>query len=355
MRKTAIFKDDLFLHHKPGYYHVESPERLSVIYKELGRTAGNGLFSFPSFAPASHAQLERVHTPAYVARVAATAGKDHTSLDPDTQTSPQSYDAACLAAGAVIRAAEMLAGNEIDNGIALVRPPGHHAEADRAMGFCLFNNIAVGAQYALDYLKMKRVFIVDWDLHHGNGTQHVFSHTNQVFYFSIHQYPYYPGSGGLAEVGSGRGEGFTINVPLAGGQDERVYGRIFRELLTPVVRQYRPDIIMVSAGFDICRGDPLGMMAVTREGFGYMTRILVDLAEEVCDGRLLVVLEGGYHLDGLRDGVLAVIGELAGIEGFGDKRFNRLSAEAVRRLDQAGIDDPMIGHVRNIAKKYWRL
>lgn len=355
MRRTAIFKHDGFFEHIPDFYHVESPDRLRVIYKEFARPEVAEKFIFPAWPPASEAMLKLNHTDPYVKRVAATAGKAYTSLDPDTQTSPQSYDAACLAAGAVIKGAAMLAAGEIDNGFALVRPPGHHAEADRAKGFCLFNNVAIGARYALDQLEMKRVFIVDWDLHHGNGTQHSFYDTNQVFYLSTHQYPYYPGSGGLTEVGSGKGEGFTLNVPLTGGQDDRAFGCIFREVLVPVVRQYKPDIIMVSAGFDTYIADPLGTMAVTAQGYSYMTRILVDLAAEICGGRLLLVLEGGYNLEGLCDGVLAVLGELAGLENFPDPRFNSLSDDAVEQLARAPVEVPVLAQVRNIAKKYWEL
>ena len=355
MRRTAIFKHDLFFEHIPDFFHVESPERLRVIYKDLARPEVAEKFIFPSWPPATEEMLKSNHTAAYVKRVAATAGKAFTSLDPDTQTSPQSYDAACLAAGAVIKGAAMLAAGEIDNGFALVRPPGHHAEADRAKGFCLFNNVAIGARYALEKLNMGRIFIIDWDLHHGNGTQNSFYDTDRVFYMSTHQYPYYPGSGRLTEVGTGRGEGFTVNVPLGGGQDDLAFGRIFREVLVPLVRQYRPDMIMVSAGFDTYIADPLGTMAVTARGYAYMTRILVDLAAEVCGGRLLVVLEGGYNLEGLGNGVLAVLGELAGLENFSDPRLNRLSDKAVEKLAAADVDVPILDQVRNIAKKYWEL
>jgi acetoin utilization deacetylase AcuC-like enzyme len=355
VRKTAIFRDDLFLEHISDFNHVESPERLQVIYKELDRPEIAEKFVFPAWGPASQEVLKRIHTKALVKQVAATSGKTFASLDPDTQTSPQSYAAACQAAGAVIKGAAMVAAGEVDNCFALVRPPGHHAEADRAMGFCLFNNIAVGARYALDELKMNRVFIIDWDLHHGNGTQHSFYDTDQVLYMSTHQYPYYPGSGGLTEVGSGRGEGFTVNVPLAGGQDDSAYGRIFREVLVPVVKQYKPDIIMVSAGFDTYIADPLGTMAVTARGFAYMTRILVELAAEVCDNRLLVALEGGYNLEGLRDGVLAVLGELTGLEDCSDQRFNRLGRATIDQLEQKIVHLPVLDQVRDIAKKYWEM
>ncbi len=355
MRKTAILKDDLFLEHIPNFNHVESPDRLAVIYNELGQKDIKDNFLFPTFSPAPEQMLLMNHSQTHVNRVASTSGKTFDSLDPDTQTSAQSYNAACLAAGAVVKGVEMLAAGEADNCFALVRPPGHHAEADRSMGFCLFNNVAIGAHYALSQLGMGRIFILDWDLHHGNGTQNSFYDTDQVFYFSSHQYPYYPGSGGLAETGTGRGKGFTLNVPLSGGQNDRAYGQILREIVVPVAQQYKPDIIIVSAGFDIFHGDPLGTMAVSGRGFGYMTKILVDLAEEICGGHLLIALEGGYNLEGLRDGVLSVLGELADIENVSDDRLNRHSENNIRELESQPVYLPVIDQVREVAKKYWNL
>jgi acetoin utilization deacetylase AcuC-like enzyme len=351
MRKTAIFQDGLFLEHIPDFNHVESPDRLRVIYEQLEQPEIQNRFVFPSIEPASQEVLALNHSMAHIMRVADTAGKTFSSLDPDTQASARSYDAACLAAGAVVKGIEMINAGEVDNGFALVRPPGHHAETDRAMGFCLFNNIAVGAHYAVEHLGLERVFIIDWDLHHGNGTQHSFYDSSQVLYFSTHSYPYYPGSGGLNEVGVGDGEGYTINVPLSGGQDDRAFGRIFREILVPIARQFNPDIILVSAGFDTFYADPLGTMAVTEQGFAYMTRVLVDLAGEVCDGRLLVALEGGYNLQGLRDGALAVLAELTGDPGCPGK----VDDEALKAIADAAPGMTIVDEVRSIAKRYWNM
>jgi len=351
MRKTAIFRDELFLEHIPDFNHVESPDRLRVIYEQLDSEDMLDRFLYPSFDPASQEMLALNHSMDHIMRVAGTAGKTFSSLDPDTQASPHSYDAACLAAGAVVHGIEMIHGGEADNGFALVRPPGHHAETDRAMGFCLFNNIAVGAHYAVEHLGMERVFIIDWDLHHGNGTQNSFYDSSQVLYFSTHSYPYYPGSGGLTEVGVGDGEGYTVNVPLSGGQDDRAFGLIFRELLVPIARQYKPDIILVSAGFDTFYADPLGTMAVTEQGFAYMTRVLVDLAKEVCGGRLLMALEGGYNLQGLRDGVLAVLAELTGDPGCSGK----VDEEALQAIADAAPEVMALEQARSIAKRYWNM
>ena len=353
MRKTAILKNDLFLEHNPGQTHVESPRRLEVIHERLAAPEIMKMFHFPAFEPASHEILQMNHTPAHVNRVASTGGKPFDILDPDTTTSARSYDAACLAAGAVVEGTRLLMKGEIDNCFALVRPPGHHAEADRGMGFCLFNNIAIGAHYAIQNLNVDRVMIVDWDLHHGNGTQHSFYNTDQVLYFSTHQYPYYPGTGSLSETGKDKGEGFTINVPLPGGQDDFAFASIFNDILSPIARQYKPDLIMISAGFDIYIADPLGGMKVTDKGFAYMTEILQDLADEICDGRLLATLEGGYDLNGLCDGVMAALSEMAGesildhktAEAFKDTHIDKQDALLASVLEQT----------RNIAKNYWTL
>jgi len=351
MRKTAILKNDLFLEHIPDFNHVESPDRLRIIYEQLEQPPLNKLFLYPDFAPASVEALELNHTKEHVMRVAGTAGKTFSSLDPDTQASPKSFDAACLAAGAVIGGMEMIVQGEADNGFALVRPPGHHAEAGRAMGFCLFNNVAVGARYGLQNLGLQRIAIIDWDLHHGNGTQNSFYSSKQVLYFSTHSYPYYPGSGSLGEVGAGEGEGFTVNVPLSGGQDDRAFAHIFKEIIVPVTREYRPDFIIISAGFDTYFADPLGTMAVTEQGFACMTRQIVELAADICDGRLLVALEGGYNLRGLRDGVLAVLAELSG----DPECPGKVDGATLQAIIDADREVPVIGQVRDIAKRYWSL
>jgi acetoin utilization deacetylase AcuC-like enzyme len=343
-RKTAVLKDPLFLEHDPGYDHVESPERLSAIYQALDREEADAFF-YPECEPASYADLAANHTPEHIDRVAETAGKQFDVLDPDTHTSPLSYEAAVLAAGAVITGLKLVASGQADNAAALVRPPGHHAEADRAKGFCLFNNIAIGARYGLKHLGMERIFILDWDLHHGNGTQHSFYDTDRVLYCSTHQYPHYPGTGSLKETGTGKGEGYTLNVPLPGGQTDQDFARIITELVAPVARQYRPDCIMVSAGYDTHVSDPLGGMAVTTTGFAGMTRILVDLAAELCDGRLVLALEGGYNLQGLADGVLASLHEMAGEGG--------LSPAAFSALIQAKRPLPPLDAALGAAKKYW--
>lgn len=346
MRKTAIFRDSLFLDHDPGFDHPESPERLKVIYEVLDREEIKGNFLYPEFDPAPHSVIGLNHTDDHLKRVSETAGKIFDALDPDTKTSPDSYAAAILAVGALTKGIDLLVAGEIDNGFALLRPPGHHAEAERSMGFCLFNNVAVAARYAMSHHGMKKVMIVDWDLHHGNGTQNSFYDTDKVLYVSTHQFPYYPGSGALAETGKGKGEGYTVNIPLPGYQGDSDYATIFDEIIVPVGRQYKPDIILVSCGFDIYKDDPLGAMEVSASGFAYLTRSMISLAKEVCHGKLLLTLEGGYNLNGQRDGAMAVLSELVGksLEGVSDA--DSVAGKSVH---------PAIDQARDVAKRTWKL
>jgi len=312
MRKTAVYQDPLFLAHETGREHLESPQRLRTIYQDLESPEVAAKLILPTFAKATAATVKLAHTPELVREVAATAAHPTCYLEADTRTSKDSYQAALLAVGAVIDGIRRLATGEIDNGFCLVRPPGHHAERNRAMGFCLFNNIAIGARWALKHLGLERILIIDWDLHHGNGTQRSFYRSDQVLYCSTHQYPFYPGSGAVPESGEGRGRGYTVNVPLTGGHGDNHYARVFNELFVPLGRCFRPQLILVSCGFDILAGDPVGAMQVTPAGVAYMTRVLQELATECCQGRLLLTLEGGYDLDNMRDGTRAVLSELYG-------------------------------------------
>jgi acetoin utilization deacetylase AcuC-like enzyme len=354
MRKTAVYRDDLFLEHEPGFGHVESPERLRVIYDELDRDETGRNLVYPAFDPASLETIGLNHSSQLIKRVAETAGQAHDYLDADTQTSARSFEAACLAVGALTDSMQRIVDRELDNSFCLVRPPGHHAEHGSSMGFCLFNNVAVAARWALKNLGLERIFILDWDLHHGNGTQHSFYGTDKVFYCSTHQYPYYPGTGAVVETGEGKGEGYTLNIPLPGGQGDLDFGLILNELVVPVVRQYNPQFILVSCGFDIYRGDPLGGMEVTPSGFAALTRIMQNLADEVCGGNLMVTLEGGYNLTGMKDGALAVLTELCG-EKLNPSFSDFTPDKILKKVSDTTIYPQYLNQSVGLAKSYWKL
>ncbi len=346
MTKTGIVRDERYMNHRPGSFHPESHKRLKVIYDMLNDPDMAGRFNEVPVRRAEREELLLIHSPQYVDMVAATEGKSSRSLDPDTSTSSGSYEAALLAAGGLCRAISMVIEGELDNAFALVRPPGHHAEKDRAMGFCIFNNVAIGARYAQEKHKLKRILIVDWDLHHGNGTQHSFEQDPTILYFSTHQYPYYPGSGAFHEAGRGSGEGFTVNVPLSPGHCDGEYVGIFEKILKPVAMEFDPELILVSAGIDIYENDPLGSMFVSREGFAALTRSVMDVAQKCCDGKLVITLEGGYDLDGLRASVKSILKELAGLS-------ETSIDEMVSRGDKKKIDYA-INQVLKVHGRFWK-
>jgi acetoin utilization deacetylase AcuC-like enzyme len=354
MRKTAIFRDNLFLSHDPGYNHIESPERIRTIFKLLDKMQETGELVEPSFYSASDDILRLNHSDALIETVAATSGQMYSVLDADTLTSKESYNAACLAVGAVVKGVDLLFQDEIDNGFALVRPPGHHAEKNRSMGFCLFNNVAIAAHHAIQNCGINRVMIVDWDVHHGNGTQNSFYDTDKVLYISTHQYPLYPGTGSLVETGSGRGEGYTINIPLPGGLGDVEYANVFNTLVAPACLEYQPELILVSAGFDTFIEDNISSMQLTHNGFAYMTRVMVELAETVCNGKLLISLEGGYSLAGMNRGVFAVLSELAGND-LKNELPAKVDEKICRLLGKEKSAHPVVEMVRDVAKTYWKM
>jgi len=315
VNRVGILRDPLFLLHENDRDHLECPDRLRAIDAAISsRGFTRELVDLPA-RDAAREELAWVHREPWLTAAQRTRGARRTVLDPDTSTNARSFDAAVRAAGGVISCVEAVAQGGLAGAFALVRPPGHHAEADRAMGFCLFNNVAVAAEYALRRRGLERVLVVDWDVHHGNGTMHSFYGTDRVLFFSTHQYPHYPGTGRVEETGSGDGLGFTVNVPLPPGQGDADFAAIFSRVLLPVAREYAPQLILVSAGFDIARGDPLGDMLVTGPGFARLAHMLMDLAEGCCPGQLVFALEGGYRLDALAEGVTSVIGALAGEGG----------------------------------------
>ena len=310
MLTTAIVRDKRFIEHQTPIGHPESPKRLKALNEMLDQTDLGRHLTCILPAAAKPADIALIHTPEYIQRIAATANYSQSSLTADTIASRGSYEAALLTVGGLFEAIDRVVHGDIDNAFALVRPPGHHAEKSRAMGFCLFNNIALGAKFAVKHLGLKRVLIIDWDVHHGNGTQHLFEEDASVLFISTHQHPHYPGTGVFTETGRGPGEGYTINIPLPRGYGNAEYAAIFESLLRPLAIDFSPELILVSAGFDTHRSDPLGGMLMSEQGFAGLTRSLMEIAQECCQGRLVLSLEGGYHLTALSESVKAVLNEM---------------------------------------------
>ncbi len=343
MSSPALIKDDRYLDHDAGEGHPESPNRLRVIHSLIDAEFGG----LPLISPrlATEDELALIHDPGYVRLVASTEGKRRTQLDPDTGLSARSYEIARLAAGGLLNAVDSLLNpqSEIRNPksvFAFVRPPGHHAEPGRGMGFCIFNNVAIAAAYAKKKYGLKRILIADWDLHHGNGTQRAFYDDPAVLFFSSHQYPYYPGSGNFNEVGSGAGEGFTVNAPFPAGFGDAEYLSVYDRILRPIAMEFKPELVLVSAGFDPYVKDPLGGMGVTGAGFGALASIIRGIAEQTCGGRVIITLEGGYNPEGLREGVRAVLNAF-------------LQPRAAADIPAAPTAGRVIQMVISHHKKYW--
>lgn len=339
MMSTRLFTDPLFLSHDPGRGHPESPARVSHTLEVLDRAPVPGV---DRQAPrdATEDELRLAHGAGLVAGLKAFRGT-HARIDPDTAMSPATYDAALRAAGAALSAVEAVMSGQAENAFALVRPPGHHAEPDRAMGFCFFNNAAIAAEAALKR-GARRVLIHDWDVHHGNGTQACFYRRRDVLYQSVHQYPFYPGTGAPEELGEGEGQGYTVNCGMPGGQGDSDYGAAFHDLFLPVASAFQPDLMIVSAGFDPHHDDPLGGMRVSERGFAAMCSALRQLAGACCQGRLVLLLEGGYSLEGLAQSVHACLEILAG-------RRTDSFPEGTSREGAAGIAD-----TRKALRPFWK-
>jgi len=299
---TGFVYDEVYLRHHTGVGHPERPERLSAILRRLEKTGLLDRTVRLKPAPAEEKWLTAVHAPEYVEHVRRSCQGGARFLDSmDTPVSKDSFAAAETAAGGVLAAVDAVVEGKVRNAFCAVRPPGHHATRNRAMGFCLLNNVAIAARYAQQKHKLAKVLIVDWDVHHGNGTQAAFDDDPTVFYFSIHQYPFYPGTGSADERGRAKALGTKLNVPLPAGSGDREYKKAFEEKLRPAALAFKPDLVLISAGFDAHEHDLLGGMKVSTQGFAELTRTLKQIAQECCGGRLVSVLEGGYNLDGLAD------------------------------------------------------
>jgi acetoin utilization deacetylase AcuC-like enzyme len=337
---TGYIYSPVFLEHAEEE-HPESPERLEEILRVLQESGVLARLVTIEPHPATDDQIFAVHTPQHLARIerVISHARGTAHLDPDTYVNSRSLDAARLAAGAAVQAVDAVMSGKVDNVFALVRPPGHHATGGDAMGFCLLNNVAIGARHALDAYQLERVLIVDYDVHHGNGTQDIFYREPRVMFFSTHLYPFYPGTGNWNEIGSGDGMGYTVNVPLPASVGDRGYQRIFDDLLFPLAERYRPQLVIVSAGFDAHWRDPMAMANLSLAGYTFLMRTLVELARELCEGRLVVLLEGGYDLGVLSEGVAATFRVL-----LGDKEIlDPIGPSTEPEADISGLIDQLKG------------
>jgi acetoin utilization deacetylase AcuC-like enzyme len=309
---TAFITDPAFLRHHTPDGHPERVERLEAMLRIAERSKESGVTHLPATRRAAHDELLRVHSRPHIERVASTAAREYQMLDPDTFTSADSYDCALLAVGSALDAVDRVMGGELDNAFVAARPPGHHAETNRAMGFCLFNNIAVAAAHALAHHGLERVMIIDWDVHHGNGTQEIFWNEQRVLFVSLHQYPFYPGTGAFEEVGGLDADGMTVNIPMAAGFGDEEWIAAFRRVVAPLGDQFRPQLVLLSAGFDAHANDPLGGMRVTEAGFAAMADDVLAIARTHAGGKLMAVLEGGYNLAALHASVETVVRRMKG-------------------------------------------
>ena len=304
MGRVGFVSHSAYLEHEMGAGHPESPERLRAIRSHLESTGTLDRLVLIEPTHASKEWISRVHQSSYIDQIerrAPTSG--YAAMDPDTTMSPGTLNAAYLGAGGAMTAVDAVMSQRVDQAFCAVRPPGHHAESNRAMGFCFFNNVAIAARYAQEHHGLTRVLILDWDVHHGNGTQHTFDEDPSVLFFSTHQFPHYPGTGQATETGTGKGKGFTVNVPMSGGEGDDEYCEVFNNVLVPAADAFQPELILISAGFDAHRDDPLASMNLTAAGYASLTQIVADLAVRHASGRIISCLEGGYHLNGLSESV----------------------------------------------------
>lgn len=305
--KTALLYHPVYLQHNTGSHHPERASRLQSISRKLQKSGLTGKLKAIEPKAASLEDITLVHTEEYVLsirNICSRPGMDSiVALDTDTIVSKGSYEAALFAAGAVKEGVDLVVRGEIDNAFCMVRPPGHHARISQAMGFCIFNNVAIGARYIQKKHKINRILIVDWDVHHGNGTEEIFYSDPSVFYISLHQYPHYPGTGSSESRGEGKGKGFNLNIPMDAGSGDSEYIKAFQKIIVPKIASFKPEFILISAGFDGHRDDPLSSINLTEQGYQEMTEILKDMANLYSKDHIVSVLEGGYNLLSLANSV----------------------------------------------------
>lgn len=310
MRPPLLYSDPVFLEHETGE-HPECPERLRHLHEFLKQQPVSRRFERGVIRRAELPQIALVHDPVYIESVRRFTAAGGGLIESDTVVSARSYDVACQAAGAALAAVDAVLTGQTDRAICLVRPPGHHALPNAAMGFCLFNNVAIAAASAVKQNGLNRVLIVDWDVHHGNGTQDVFYRTDNVYFFSAHRYPFYPGTGAAHETGTGQGLGTKFNLPLRFGTSRHDYLEQFQTALEQAAARCRPELVLVSAGFDAHRADPIGSLGLETEDFEPLTKLVCQVADQYCQGRVVSLLEGGYNVHALAESVACHMEALA--------------------------------------------
>src|SRR5688572_5097829 len=336
-QRLGFLIDDQYQLHETGKGHPESPQRLKVIQTTLNAYERLNLWKRVQPRNASREELERIHHPGHVDRIEKAVRNAPAHLDPDTVVSAESFRIALLAAGGVVECVESVCGGALRRAFAFVRPPGHHAEPNKAMGFCLFNSVAVAAAHARKKYGLQRVAVVDIDLHHGNGTQKTFYQDPAVLYVSSHQYPYYPGTGSFEEMGEKAGQGYTLNFPLPAGTSDETFVPIYSRIIEPILEQYKPELILVSAGFDAYFKDPLGGLAVTQAGYAAAAAALIRAAERSSAGQICSVLEGGYSPEGLQECTRAVLAQM----------------EAEKPPTAATVESPLFNQLNREAKRHF--
>ncbi len=309
---SGIVYSPTYLKHMTGFDHPERPRRISYVYEKLAESGMLSRLVGIEPHPCEMMWLQEVHHAHYIEYLRHMCSRAPLSLDTDTVICRHSFEAAVLAVGGILRACDQVMERRVKNAFCLVRPPGHHAEPQQAMGFCLFSNVAIAARYLQIEHRLERILIVDWDVHHGNATQHIFYEDPSVFYFSVHQYPFFPGTGAASERGTGPGIGATLNVPMKPGRGDQEWIAAFHDQLVPAMERFRPQFVLISAGFDAHWEDKMAQQKVTDEGFRVMSEIVVDLAERYCRGRLVSVLEGGYDIGSLNRSIHVHLAELLG-------------------------------------------
>ncbi len=293
---TALIYDDIYLKHDTGLNHPENATRIINTIEHLRSVNCWQELDIKKPRAATKSEVSAVHSTSQIEQVAEIARSGGGYLDPDTYVSPDSYEAALNAAGAPLTAIDLIMDKKADNAFCLVRPPGHHATPEKGMGFCLFNNVAIAAKYIQSRYNLDRIVIIDWDVHHGNGTQDAFYNDPSVMYFSMHRYPFYPGTGAEEETGKDSGSGFTINIPLFYNTESQEYLKFFEDILRKRIKPFKPQFILISSGFDAYRLDPISGLSLEASDYNKLTKLTQNIAKDCCDGRIVSCLEGGYHL-----------------------------------------------------------